>query len=39
MEIKYNRNSHDYACFIFDGFSRYVRFSAETGCSPDITPF
>ncbi|KAB2570295.1 hypothetical protein DBV05_g11040 [Lasiodiplodia theobromae] len=36
MEIKYNRNSHEYACFIFDGFERYVRFSAEPG-SPAAT--
>ncbi|KAL1616620.1 hypothetical protein SLS56_011341 [Neofusicoccum ribis] len=36
MEIKYNRNSHDYHCFIFDGFESYVRFSAEPG-SPAAT--
>ncbi|GME32088.1 heterokaryon incompatibility protein [Neofusicoccum parvum] len=36
MEIKYNRNSHDYGCFIFDGFESYVRFSADPG-SPAAT--
>ncbi|KAL0253450.1 hypothetical protein SLS55_010429 [Diplodia seriata] len=29
MQIKYNRNSHDDDCFIFEGFKSYVRFSAQ----------
>lgn len=36
MQIKYNRNGHDYHCLIFDGFETYVRFSAQPGCHPRL---